>query len=1058
MSEVAELLLEWVFTSAFLILVVLALRAALGRRMSSGLRYGLWAVVLVRLLVPVQLFTSPIAGTWVMTEERTERDAAAWPAADGVQAAVGPDDVLALDVPALPEGAATFPQAPDPPTMPDAPEPPDLGALPGWVAYLGWAWLAGAAAVSFVLLGSNLRFYWQLRRERIPLDGAELPLRAYVAVGLPSPCLFGVARPAVYVTPEAAADPAMLRHVLAHEYTHYKHGDHIWSLLRCAALAAHWWNPLVWLAAVLSQRDGELACDEGALKRLGDGERAAYGGTLLALVTAKPRPGDLFRCATTMAGDKKSLKERISRIAQAPRRVVWAVVVAVVVTALACVCAFGQAEPEEEGGAPDSPEQYDLHFSINERGDVAISGTVDGLTLGENTYWHPAVDAEHPITYLALEYPPYIAGNLEAWWWDDAGRTSVMVSTAPMTREFSDDDPNTGFWSFIVDLSDGTGTVTEMRALASAPARAESETLRLYPETVSNEEAAATARIAAVLMREAEEYYNGTSVADRIARFPSDLKDVPAEVLDVISQDVLGRYKQFLVDLDRQPIAVGNSGLPEFDGWRVKDLQGPWAGAQLGMDLEIWRVFREYHTPEPEKAEYMLTGGMYVTEEGWFSPEDCWNYYLFRLDPQGGRSIAAVMSVGAGGGAPDGETQYLRDSFDAMVEQVLQAADGFPQTDLNRNGVPEELRVSGTSQGTKLEIWENGTLLFEEEGFHAHAGYNSLFLYQGGGQDYLLRYQPTMYGGICTYTYKLFTLENGEETTVRENSLEFDINFQPWLHEQYDAKVINAFMGEINSLLAGSTQLLNTDDYLLATFEREGRLYDSLWWLDNWAPTFVRDESKSLLNNLLAYEQAMKAEWYAETPEVFPVDELGTDIRLSYRDKAVRFSSPGWDYNFQPAEHVEPAVIDLNGDGRDEIVIVLICGHGTGCIEENLYVFDADTLEQYDTLDLNKKILAQVESTGDEDSFYLSAPWMERVAIPRNGAEQMNFDAPMADALALGEVVQYTVADGQVLCRLGCDASGMTTNYIGYVNVPVRLTPSGGFQCGNGWYEAGDSW
>ena len=64
----AVTLLEWVITSVFLILVVLALRAALGKRMSAGLRYALWAVVLVRLLVPVQLFTSPIAGTRVFSE------------------------------------------------------------------------------------------------------------------------------------------------------------------------------------------------------------------------------------------------------------------------------------------------------------------------------------------------------------------------------------------------------------------------------------------------------------------------------------------------------------------------------------------------------------------------------------------------------------------------------------------------------------------------------------------------------------------------------------------------------------------------------------------------------------------------------------------------------------------------------------------------------------------------------------------------------------------------------------------------------------------------------
>ena len=47
---------------------------------------------------------------------------------------------------------------------------------------------------------------------------------------------------------------------------HRRHGDHVWAVLRGAALALHWYNPLVWLSAALSKRDGELACDEGALR------------------------------------------------------------------------------------------------------------------------------------------------------------------------------------------------------------------------------------------------------------------------------------------------------------------------------------------------------------------------------------------------------------------------------------------------------------------------------------------------------------------------------------------------------------------------------------------------------------------------------------------------------------------------------------------------------------------------------------------------------------------------------------------------------------------------
>ena len=326
--------------------------------------------------------------------------------------------------------------------------------------------------------------------------------------------------------------------------------------------------------------------------------RSGYGNTLLALVTAKPGPGDLFRCATTMAGDKKCLKERIARIAQAPRRWLWAAVAVVLATALACLCAFGQAEPEKAGdldgqfwpyGASEivfvrdaggfggdftitlrqdggfeyyegllssyigsgtwtqedgvicltdrvlqdsagirshyftledgdlifraegsaafmyldvengerfsrrGDEIDDLRFSIREDGNVAISNAAGGLVLGENTYWHPAYDAAHPIPWLALENPPYIAGNLEAWWGSDE-RASVMVSTAPTAYKFGGDDPNAGFWSFTVDLA--AGVVTEMKSMACTPAKTSSDAkLRLYPASISDEEAVAVGRL-----------------------------------------------------------------------------------------------------------------------------------------------------------------------------------------------------------------------------------------------------------------------------------------------------------------------------------------------------------------------------------------------------------------------------------------------------------------------------------------------------------------------------------------------------------------------------------
>lgn len=983
------MLLEWVFTSIFLISVVLALRFALGKRISARMRYALWAVVLVRLLVPVQLFTSPIAGVWVFTETRMEQGVADLPpalTAPAADAAPG-DGITGLPVTELTPGMA--PTLPGPPAPPDAPEPPaapDFTKAPAW---LGWTWLGGSGLAVLVLLLSNLRFYGKLRRRRVLLEGADCPLAVYEAAGLPSPCLFGIVRPAVYVTPEAAADSAMLRHVLAHEYTHFRQGDHIWSLLRCAALAVHWWNPLVWLAVGLSRRDGELACDEGALKRLGDGERAAYGGTLLSLVTARPGPGDLFRCATTMTGDKKSLKERITRIAQAPRRWLWAAVAVVLATALACLCAFGSVEePEDElvwpygvsemtyvrdaggfggdftitlrqdGGfeyyegllssyigsgtwtredgvicladevlkdsagirrhyftledgdlifraegsaafmyldvedgerfSRRADETDDLRFAIRADGNVAISNAAGGLALGEDTYWHPAYDVAHPIPWLALENPPYIAGNLEAWWWDDDGRTSVMVSTAPTAYKFSGEDPNTGYWTFIVDLSDGTGVVTEMKSMASTPAKTSSDAkLRLYPASISDEEAVAVGRLAARLMTAAEEWYNNHKTPEVETAF--DTAGVPQDVLDAAKAHAAAQFQadvpggvlttwgeSYNEETERWEPALLAKAVP-FDRVRIKSMEGPYlytvqAGGEE-VETEIWRLICEYHTTEPEFAVNLLAGGMSLDGGGWMNFYGGGLSYLIFTGEGDSRTVTPLWVQAEIGLV--GFRNAVLDALEAVglsADERYENADsiygedgGMRTTDLDRDGVEERVQIcdivaDGRAVGQRVELWEGENLLFSEEGYFVHPGYNALFLCKEYGREYLLRYHPTMYQGRCSYSFQLFTLsQSGEEITAREGTVEFDINFQSTLHEKFFPEGIADFMDVVNTLLAGSVQLLNTDEYLADTFEKEGRLYDSLWWLDASSEEgFVRDQAKSLRENLLAFQAAME--------------------------------------------------------------------------------------------------------------------------------------------------------------------------------------------------------
>lgn len=181
--------------------------------------------------------------------------------------------------------------------------------------------------------------------------------------------------------------------------------------------------------------------------------------------------------------------------------------------------------------------------------------------------------------------------------------------------------------------------------------------------------------------------------------------------------------------------------------------------------------------------------------------------------------------------------------------------------DLDRNGVPEMpwLVTFDEGMGQRFELWEGNELIWSEEGYSVHMGYNALFLCVLDGEAYLLRYHPAMYQGTGTYNYQLFSLENGTETVVRENRVDFDTNFYKGkpLYGEFDPEAIAAFMDEVNELLSYSTQLLNTDVELLDTFAgKTVAPQDTLGWLD----LFDRDQSKSLLENLQAFQRAQQGE------------------------------------------------------------------------------------------------------------------------------------------------------------------------------------------------------
>lgn len=331
---------NWLLSCAILLAVTLALRLGLARRLGPTLRYAIWLPVLIRLLLPVGIGSAGWSvANWGLETEPTrstsviQNETQATPDLSGAEIAFTPDHFTGETTPGTP------------------------GLLPT-------LWVVGAILVGGWFLYVEFALALRLFRTRERVEGTGSFLPVYVTDAIPSPCLFGLVRPAIYLTPDVVDDEEKLRHVLAHEETHFRHGDLIWSLLRGVCLAVHWFDPLVWWAAILSRRDSETACDAGTLRCLGESQRAAYGRTLLVM-TCPPGAKFFFNTAT-LTGSRPEIKERIMLIVSRPKTTLAAVLAVALIGGAAVGCTYPGAEAETTSAMASISDQNERSMTEEE--------------------------------------------------------------------------------------------------------------------------------------------------------------------------------------------------------------------------------------------------------------------------------------------------------------------------------------------------------------------------------------------------------------------------------------------------------------------------------------------------------------------------------------------------------------------------------------------------------------------------------------------------------------------------------------------------------------------
>lgn len=283
MKDLFSQVLNMSLTASVMIVLVILARLAL-KRAPKIYSYALWSVVLFRLLCPVSL-PSPVSLLGALDAPVAE-----------------PESRITTVVYFQPEASfqtvgGTKQEAPQPPTE----ESDSTGVLSeaetvshhtvSWMEVLSMIWLAGAAGLYAFGIGNYLRFRRKLRY------AWKVKGNVYLLDHIDTPFAAGILRPRIYLPSDLPRDQAA--YIIAHERCHIRRLDLVTRGMAFAALCLHWFNPLVWLAFVLSGRDMEMSCDEAVIRRLGPNIRRAYSQSLLNLAAG----GRLFHGAPLAFGE-----------------------------------------------------------------------------------------------------------------------------------------------------------------------------------------------------------------------------------------------------------------------------------------------------------------------------------------------------------------------------------------------------------------------------------------------------------------------------------------------------------------------------------------------------------------------------------------------------------------------------------------------------------------------------------------------------------------------------------------------------------------------------------
>ena len=322
-----------IITSTIVILFIIAVSSVFEKKISPCIKYALWLIAVIKLLVPIPDFESEYHILNLID------NSIIWEKQEDI---IKESNITQTDGRTELEKEQEYYEEK---FTADKMRKENIQGFGMLSDLLIGGYLSGILVLSGIFLYGNICFQKYIKRNGEYIKTYKNKIPVYKIEEYYGACLYGGFRPVILVGNNEELIIEQQHMILTHEYVHYLHKDHIWSVVRCLCIVLYWYHPLVWAAAFLSRRDGELACDEGTLKRIGKKKRITYGQSLLEIAGKtidwkKNMP--TFFYSTTAAGGRNEMKKRITMIAKGTKTNIPSLMVILILLAGCIGCTSGR--------------------------------------------------------------------------------------------------------------------------------------------------------------------------------------------------------------------------------------------------------------------------------------------------------------------------------------------------------------------------------------------------------------------------------------------------------------------------------------------------------------------------------------------------------------------------------------------------------------------------------------------------------------------------------------------------------------------------------------------